>query len=496
MQEAARVTEITTEFQRIYDLLASIVGEGYVSTRKAERFLYSRDWTGTTSLLSPVEPDFVVMPKTTEEVQRIVRLANRYNIPLVPQCTNLTSLGVAHSWEGGIRIDLRRMNRILEVNEGDMYAVLEPGVTWGDFAKYIDEHHPEFAHPGCHGPAGAGVVPMYLSWGMPNDGFLTGSAENIQGLEVILPTGELIRTGSAIASPYWFGRLPLLDITGLFVGAMGSTGIITKAAIGIWPKHLKSDIYIAAPNYREGLYQISKKLVRANLGITWFMTVNHACLASFGGQPNSNIPLDPEAAGQPDYHAIITVKAYSEKEMDAKLESLTEIAQAGGAAHISTMEDLLTSFPTENRSILPNVLNEPSQTYTIVQDGGLEYSGTYGPMDTHADFYYACRRLCAEKYNWPIHWFSRFMKGGHYSCIRPCFFSYDRNDPEEVKRVHQMAKDCGRIALEHGAIPYKANPWKMRLIAEKADAGSVEFIRRLQKFLDPKGIMNPGSGRV
>jgi FAD/FMN-containing dehydrogenase len=107
-------SEIVSEFK-------SIVGERYVSDQPEETYLYHYDFV-------TAEPegvcDAVVMPNTAEEVQEIVKLANKYKIPVVPWVTGINFGSTATPLKGGIVVDLRRLNRIIEVNEDDMYALI------------------------------------------------------------------------------------------------------------------------------------------------------------------------------------------------------------------------------------------------------------------------------------------------------------------------------------------------------------------------------------
>jgi len=94
----------------IYQQLVCIVGPEYVSNNPEERFFYSRDG-GT---MEPREPDFVIMPNTTDEVQQIMKLANEKGIPVVPMGGGLVLSGLSRPLKGGIVLDMKRMNRILE----------------------------------------------------------------------------------------------------------------------------------------------------------------------------------------------------------------------------------------------------------------------------------------------------------------------------------------------------------------------------------------------
>ena len=117
----------------LYDQLVKIVGKDFVSDQKEERYFYARDG----GLMPPHEPDFVAMPKTTEEVQEIVKLANKEKVPLVPIGAGLALTGLVIPQRGGIVLDMKRMDKILEVNEKARYVVDEAGVTQGVLKSYL-----------------------------------------------------------------------------------------------------------------------------------------------------------------------------------------------------------------------------------------------------------------------------------------------------------------------------------------------------------------------
>ena len=107
----------------ILQSLKEIVGEKRVSVNPEELWFYSRD----PGVLDPHAPDYVVAPKTTEEVQKIVQLANREKIPLVPMGNGMSLTGLVIPLKGGIVLDMKQMNKILEVNEKARYAVVGGG---------------------------------------------------------------------------------------------------------------------------------------------------------------------------------------------------------------------------------------------------------------------------------------------------------------------------------------------------------------------------------
>ena len=142
-------------------LLNKISGKDFVSNKTEDLFIYSQDPGAS----EPRPVDFVVLPKTVEEIQKIVKLANREKIPLVPMGGGLTLSGLIIPIRGGIVLDLKRMNQILEINELNRYALLEPGVTTGIIKGYLDENYPDLQPPIPDAPPSATVAGNMLIHG-------------------------------------------------------------------------------------------------------------------------------------------------------------------------------------------------------------------------------------------------------------------------------------------------------------------------------------------
>ena len=222
----------------IYCSLADIVGEDRVSNSQEELFIYSRD----SGAQPPRKVDFVVMPETVEEIQEIVHLANKEKVPITPLGGGLTLSALVVPNKGGIVLDMKRMDRIIEVNEINRYAVVESGVTQAALKSYLEKNFPHLQHSTPEAPPTVTVVGNALIQGHGHISPRYGvNSDMINGMEVILPTGEVCKIGSCSVSPYWFTRGPLPDLSGLFIGWFGTTGIVTKLSIRLYPK----------PKYRE-----------------------------------------------------------------------------------------------------------------------------------------------------------------------------------------------------------------------------------------------------
>jgi FAD/FMN-containing dehydrogenase len=122
------------EKDQILNKLIKIFGKPYVSDKPHNLIPYSYDMTES----EPNMPDFVVLPEKKEEIVELIKFCNQYKIPIVPYVSGNNMGGLTIPEYGGIMCDMgKRMKKVLKINETMMYAILEPGVTFGQFKKYL-----------------------------------------------------------------------------------------------------------------------------------------------------------------------------------------------------------------------------------------------------------------------------------------------------------------------------------------------------------------------
>jgi len=198
---------------------------------------YSRDFWAA-SVMRRRAPEFVALPGSTEDVQQIVRLANRHNFPFSVIGSGLVFALIGARKSYWCLIDTKRMDRI-EIDDNNMYAIIEPYVTHAEL-------HAEAMRRGLHmGTSLAGSQSSSLAnhafQGMQGTAYRTGyAAHNVLGVEWVLPDGDILRTGS-LAVPgagYYWGEGPGPDARGLLranAGHFGALGIITRMAVKLYP---------------------------------------------------------------------------------------------------------------------------------------------------------------------------------------------------------------------------------------------------------------------
>ena len=478
--------------------LESVVGEKYVSDEPEITYLYHYDFI-------TAEPegkcDIAIMPESAEEVQEIIKIANKYKIPVVPWVSGINFGSIATPRKGGIVLDMRRMNRILEVNEDDMYVVIEGGVTWADLKGYLDKHHPNLKAGITWSPPGTGVVPSCLCYGMFDLGMQGGTgAEFVNGIEAVLGSGDLVRVGSCSLSNYWYGRQPFPDLAGLFIGWEGSTGVVTKMGVKLWPRlPYRADFLPIAQTVEEGV-PMMLKLSKAGLGIFDLCIINLGWAQSLMCLDQNNVANDPIELGLPDFLGLISTQAYTEKQHEAQCEAIQDICKEFNLDPLNVKEQM-ESFP-ENLQGLMGQLTPSTGGQTPIQfwgcwnfsrGGGGEWIGSYVSTRNITQYYNLSRAVCL-KYNRPPQFYSRIMFGGHY-CVARTNINFNKSDPKEIETARKVLHEIHEsVQSLDGVVMYKPPLWAVQYYKDRTIPGTTKLIENIKKLVDPNDIMNPGQG--
>jgi FAD/FMN-containing dehydrogenase len=466
---------------KVIDGLEKIVGKEFVSTNRADLYIYSYDLTPA----EPSWPDVVVLPGSLEELKEIIALANREKVPVVPYVAGGNVGGLTIALQGGILLDLKRMNRILEVNETDMYAVVEPGVTFGQMKAHLEKHYPTLKYTYAFSPPSTGVMTNALVQGLDNLSFRYGAASHwVSGLEVLLPTGELVKIGSCAASRTWQAVVPFPELDGLFLGWQGATGVVTKMAVNLWPNPEHGTALTFMAMDLEGAYEILRSIIRTRIPddlIGTSFTLNKVGVLAFEHKKMPLYPPTKRLPGEPEFIITAEVTGNTEKELSAKAEALGEAVKAGCGDYKytgpETAPSTTASFPMQALGVLSS-------------GGGLNWVGTYGPMSRWLE---TVRRGCElqDKYEITRTCYTRMMNEGHFAGLR-WMLPYDKGDPALVKRIQDLCAEQLDLVLETGYIPYKTPVWAVRRLEELVGPDWLKLHRRVKALLDPNNIMNPG----
>ena len=250
--------------RHIYQAFEDIVGTDNISDDPAVLDSYRYSLAHTAIHLGPHYNTFtprgvaVLLPGNTREVQAIVKLCNQYKIKFKASSTFWSAQGYP-SEDNTIQLDMRRMDRILEIDEKNMYAVIEPGVIAATLQAEVMKVglNTHIAGSGCSCSVLASATSYFGSG--PSNLYGGWFYDNLLGLEWVMPTGDLFRTGSIGSDCGWFcGEGPGPSMKGVargFLGAKGAMGVFTKCAIKLfaWPGPKTLPVEGTIPAYRTSL---------------------------------------------------------------------------------------------------------------------------------------------------------------------------------------------------------------------------------------------------
>lgn len=212
--------------------LEEVVGEAHISTTESDRLIYSCDWFWASQMWldrgNPLSmPDYVVHPASVEEISSILQIANNYRIPVIPWGGGSGTQGAALALYGGIILDLKRLDRILEIDEQSLTVTAQAGINGTQLEWALNErgltlpHYPASANCATLGgylaPRGSGTISTKY-----------GKAEDlVMNMQIVLPDGRVIRT------PPLPNHASGPDFMRLFLGTEGTLGVITEATMQV-----------------------------------------------------------------------------------------------------------------------------------------------------------------------------------------------------------------------------------------------------------------------
>jgi len=452
--------------EHILNDLENIVGKDYVSNSAEDLYIYSQD--PGASLPRPV--DFVVMPKKVEEIQEIVRLANKENIRIVPMGGGLTLSGLIIPVKGGIVLDMKRMDQIIEINETSRYALLEAGVTTGALLSHLNDYHPGLEPPIPDAPPSATVAGNVLIHG---SGYLSqrygDHGSLINGLEVVLANGEVCKFGSCALSDYWFGRGPIPDFIGLFTSSFGTMGIITKLSIQLFTKPKMREIVF-------GLLKDPKDLPELLLKVTETRLAEDVLLGM----------QDMPEWMKGYIFLMVYITGDSKEDMERQVKILKRIYRKAKARFMKAPQKMINIYMDKP------IFAAGAADYR--KGGGFEYVGAFIPLEKVPEAYERAAEI-SRKYGIPPTIGSRLI-GGIHTIVMFFSYSFNRADPKDMENAREALHETNQLALELGGIPWKAELDGQKLMLQKMDPNYKKFLKNIKNLLDPNGIMNPGNWEV
>ena len=450
---------------QILQNLKDIVGAANVSNSSTDRITHSFDATQQQFL-----PEVVVHADTSEQVRRIVSLANAEKIPILPRGAGSGFTGGSLPIKGGIVLVLTRMNRILEIDTDNLIAVVEPGVITGRLQREVerlglfyppDPASKDFCTLGGNVAECAGG-PRCVKYGVTRDYVL--------GLTVVTPTGEIIHTGGRTMK-----NVVGYDLTRLFVGSEGTLGIVTQIILRLLPKPEARKTMLVAFETIDGAAQAVSAIIRGKIIPTTLEFMDESAIDCV----RQATPLDLP----PACRAVLIIEVDGDQEvLDGQVRRILAIIQPLGVleTRVAATNAESEAIWQVRRSISPSLrrLNPDKFNEDIVV-----------PRSKVPDMIRALEAI-SIRYGVPIINFGHAGDGNIHVNVM-----VDLKESGMEEKVQQALNDLfrttvalgGSVSGEHGIGTAKA-PY----IGMELDRATLTTMQTIKKALDPNNIMNPG----
>lgn len=450
----------------ILQTLAGIFPPDSLLTAGEDLVPYSFDGTAAIQQM----PLVVAFARTTDEVVRLVRAANEKKFPVVTRGSGTGLSGGSVPVADGVVLCLSKMNAILEVDRKNLTLLAEAGAVTQTIAEAADA-------AGLFYPPDPGSMKISTIGGnvAENSGGLRGlkygvTRDYVMGLEVVLPTGEVIFTGNKCVK----------DVAGyslrdLFIGSEGTLGIITRVLLSLIPKPAARKTLLAVYDRMEDAANtvsaiIEAKIIPCTLEFLDRVTIN--CVDDY-----AKIGLPREAAAvllmESDGHPV---------EVEEEAQRMAEIARTcgAGAVNIAQNEAEALRLATARRAAFSSLARLAPTT--ILEDATV-------PRSELARMVTRIQEI-AEKYQLKIGTFGHMGDGN----LHPTFLTNEKNT-EEMHRVEEAMKEIFDFALELGGTitgEHGVGLAKKAFLPAAVGDLNLDVMKRVRQAFDPNGILNPG----
>ena len=450
--------------QAVKDELKAIVGEGRYFDNKEDLLMYSYD-----AFMVKAVPDVVLLPVSTEEVSRIMKVASREEIPVTARGTGTNLTGGSVPVKGGIVLAFTKMNRILKIDKENRIAVLQPGVINMELQK-------ELAKQGLYYPPDPGSMavttmggnvaenaggPRAVKYGVTKDYLL--------GLEVVLASGEVLRTGGKTIK-----NVTGYNLTQLFCGSEGTLGLITEITLRLIP----------LPETKRTLQAAYKNLSDAGKTVTKVFEIGILPVAmEILDRVFINIIEDYMHMGLPrEAEALLLIEVDGpESAVVPQAERLTRLCQEMGAHEIrvaKTAKENDEIWTARRSAYGAEARLKPT---AIAEDCTV-------PIANLVPMFHEVARI-AEKYQLLIPVVAHAGDGN----LHPQILTDSRNE-EEMKRVQKAIDEISVKSVELGGTltgEHGIGIAKREILPFELGETAMQITKSIKKVFDPLNILNP-----
>ncbi|MEE8413570.1 MAG: FAD-linked oxidase C-terminal domain-containing protein [Dehalococcoidales bacterium] len=450
------------------DELVALLGRDNIYTDKGEMEAYSRDESPRAEAYLP---QVVVKPRDTASVAKLMAFATEKRIPVTPRGAGTGLNGGCQPLYGGILLSMERMNRILEINRDNFTATVEPGVTLADLTAEVELQELYYPlHPGEMSASIGGNVSTNA--GGMNAVKYGVTRQNILGLEVVLPGGEIISTGGEFvkcSTGY--------DLTQLIIGSEGTLAVVTKIILKLTTKPVKREVLFAPFPDLQSAIDTVPDILRLKITPIGIEFIERSIIEIVEKFLDIEIPYH-----QYDAFLMVIIEGESEDEVYEYCSSLEEICKQHGA--IEAM------VPGSERA-RKRLLDTREKFYSALKKyAPLELIDVVVPRSKIAGFVKKVKEI-SRQHGIPVIAFGHAGDGNvhlHPVCLDMSQEEWNEKLPDLISDIYRAGVAIGgAISGEHGI-----GLAKKEYLPLQMNTTLLNLMKNVKLAFDPDNILNPG----
>ena len=447
--------------------LKAIVGPDWVVTDRGQMASYLVDETYTGLVMKPADLVVVVKPANTDEISQLMKLANADGFVVYPRGGGTGVCAGSIPTRDGVVLSLERLDKVLEVDTENLMVVAEAGVTLAQLLQEVESKDLVFPpHPGDEGAQIGGLVACNAGG---TRAVKYGVVRNyVKGLEVVLPTGEVVSMGGKLLK-----NNTGLDLMHLLIDSEGILGIITKVILRLYPKFAGPATLVVSFDDRHAAIRSVPRILQAGVIPMAIEYVDRDLMEDTARYLGTTWPVTKGRS-----HLIVIVTGTSEDDVYEQCQHVADICEANGAV------DTLMAESREEQAHILHIRSEESMTYKAQLAEILDVTvppAAVGDMMDEVD------RLATE-YQTKIPMVAHAGDGNFHPHLM--LELKERGLSTKVKRrIYGKAVELGGvISGEHGIGKTRLGELEMCI-----DPTSLNLMRGLKRLFDPNNVLSPDS---